>query len=57
MARSNQSPGSETSATSDTLPSKIIIWNKRRDNYSDKQKVKEYSNTKPNLKEIFKGLL
>ena len=26
-------------------------------NFSDKQKLKEYSNTKPNLKEILKRLL
>ena len=30
---------------------------KERNNFTDKQKLKEYSNTKPILKEILKGLL
>uniref|UniRef100_A0A8W4FGV0 L1 transposable element RRM domain-containing protein n=1 Tax=Sus scrofa TaxID=9823 RepID=A0A8W4FGV0_PIG len=41
-----------------TLSSKNIISNRRRNKiFSNKQKLKEYSNTKPRLKEILKGLL
>ena len=44
------------SAIQDILSGKIIIQN-RRENFSDKQKLKEYQITQPILEEILKGLL
>ena len=38
-------------------PEKLSFRIKEIKNFSDKQKLKEYSNTKPILKEVLKGLL
>ena len=59
MERFIRSPAErEKSANEDTRPSKKIIKIEGEiKNYLDKQKLKEYSNTKPNIKEILKYLL
>ena len=58
MTRYIQSPKSEKPTTQDTLPRKGITENRGRENELLRQeKLKEYSNIKPILKEIVKGLL
>ena len=45
------------SAAKNTLSSKAIIQNRRRDSFLDKQKLKEFVTTTPTLQEILKGIL
>ena len=52
-----QSPEREKSITQNTLVNSIIIQIEAAiKNFSDKQKVEDYSNTKPIMKEILQGL-
>ena len=53
-ARYSQSPEIKNPMAWDTLPRKIIIQKGEIKNLPYKQRLKEYSNTKPILKEILK---
>jgi len=44
-------------ATKNTLSSKAINQNRRKDSFPDKQKLKEFMATKPALQEMLKGTL
>ena len=57
VAQYIQSEEMKNPKTKNTLPSKVIIQIWRKESFTDNQKLKEFSTTKPALKEILKGLL